>query len=144
MRHYETIYIINPNLPDEDYTGIIKKFNELIEKQQGVIIKVDEWGRQRMAYVVRKFDKGCFVLVNFCCDSKITAELERALKLDDRILLYQTVKLADDVNPEELLAKEEAKKKAPVAEEVGPENGVTAEPEEKKETGEVGHGISEE
>ena len=63
MRHYETIYIVDPNLSDEEYGEVTKKFNNLIEKQKGVIIKTDEWGAQKLAYRVKKFDKGYYVLL---------------------------------------------------------------------------------
>ena len=145
MRHYETIYIINPNLADEDYGEVIKKYNDLLAKQKAVIIKVEEWGKQRMAYVVKKFDKGSFMLINYCGEADNTAEFERALKLDDRVLLFQTIKLADDVDPEELLAKEKkTSEEATVEEEVGPTNGAATETEERKQTGEVSHGVSAE
>ncbi|MBW1800352.1 MAG: 30S ribosomal protein S6 [Deltaproteobacteria bacterium] len=106
MRYYETIYIVNPNLSEEDYAGVLKKFNELVDKHKGVLIKAVEWGKQRMAYEVKKCDKGFYVLLNYCGEPKITAEIERELKLDDKILLYQTVKLADSVDPKEMLLKE--------------------------------------
>lgn len=107
MRHYETIYIVNPSLVEENYKEVLAKFNDLIERQKGVVVDVQEWGTQRMAYNVRKFDKGTYVLVEYCGDSGLTAEFERDLKLDDRILLFQTVKLADQVDPQELLRKKE-------------------------------------
>ena len=122
MRHYETIYIVDPNLSDEEYGEVTKKFNNLIEKQKGVIIKTDEWGSQRLAYRVKKFDKGFYVLVDYCGNPGITVELERGLKLDARILKYQTVHLADNVDPEELILKEKEKetpKESAVAEDQG-------------------------
>ena len=106
MRHYETIFIINPGINEEDYKGVVKKFSELVEKQKSVPIRVEEWGTQRLAYRVGKSDKGAYVLLNYCAEPGATAELERELKLDDRVLLYQTVKLADHVDPQELLLKE--------------------------------------
>jgi len=112
MRHYETIFIINPEISEEDYRGVVKKFSELVEKQKSVPIRLEEWGTQRLAYRVGKSDKGAYILLNYCGEPGVTAELERELKLDDRVLLYQTVKLADDVDPQELLLKEtEARKK---------------------------------
>lgn len=111
MKHYETIYIINPNMADDDYSDAIEKFNKLIEKQKGVIVKSQEWGRQRLAYDIKKFDKGFYVLIDYCADAGVTAFLERALKLDDRVLKYQTVKLADRADPQELIRKEQAAKK---------------------------------
>jgi small subunit ribosomal protein S6 len=111
MRHYEIIYIINPNLADEDYQAVIQKFREQIEEQKGVVIKIQEWGKQTLAYLIRKFDKGYYVLVEFCAEQTLIAVLERTLKLDDRILKYQTVKLADKVDPEALLKEQEDKTK---------------------------------
>lgn len=118
MRHYETIYIINPNLADEDYREIIEKFKSQIEQQKGVVIKTQEWGKQNLAYLIKKFDKGYYILIEFCAEQELVATLERGLKLDDRILKYQTVKLADKVDPEELLKKQQDEtKKADVHEE---------------------------
>ncbi len=111
MRHYETLYIVNPELDDENYKAVVDKFRDLIEKKKGVIVKLDEWGKQRLAYLVKKFDQGAYVLIDYCGGPGVTAELERDLKLDDRILKYQTVKLADEVDPQALLQKEEETKK---------------------------------
>lgn len=144
MRQYETIYIVDPNLSEEEYGEVIRKFNNLIEKQKGVIIKTDEWGTQRLAYKVKKFDKGSYVLINYCGNAGITVELERDLKLDARILKYQTVNLADNVDPQELIFKEKEKEtpKASVMEE---DQGLEKEPmvqnEESTSIGEVENGI---
>jgi len=106
MRHYETIYIVNPNLSDEEYHEVINKFNNLIENQKGVIVQTQEWGKQRLAYSIKKFYNGFYVLVDFCAEPGVTAELVRNLKIDERILKYQTIKLADKVDPQELILKQ--------------------------------------
>ena len=82
MRHYETIYIVNPNLADEEYKEAVKKFNSLVEKKKGIIVKVQEWGKQRLAYEVKKFDKGSYVMMEYCGETEITDEHERDIKLD--------------------------------------------------------------
>jgi small subunit ribosomal protein S6 len=115
MRHYETIYILDPNLTLEDCKEVIKKYNDLVEKQKGTIIKVEGWGNQKFAYAVKKFDKGSYFLMNYCGDPGVTSELERDLKLDDRVLKYQTVKLGDKVDPEALIRKEKEAKQEKVA-----------------------------
>jgi len=115
MNHYETLYIVNPELDDENLKGVVDKFRDLIEKEKGVIVKLEEWGKQRLAYLVKKFDHGSYVLMDYCGGPGITAELERDLKLDDRILKFQTVKLADDVEPQELVQREEEAKKETAA-----------------------------
>lgn len=117
MRHYETIYIINPNLAEDDYHEIIEKFRSQIEQQKGIVIKTQEWGKQTLAYLIKKFDKGYYILIEFCAEQELIATLERSLKLDDKILKFQTVKLADKVDPEELLKKQQDEtKKADVHE----------------------------
>ena len=106
MRQYETIFIVNPTLVEETYREVVNKFKNTIEKQKGAIVKAEEWGTQRLAYTVKKFDKGAYVLFNYCGDAGVSSELERELKLDDRVLKYQTVKLDEDVDPQALMTKE--------------------------------------
>ena len=112
MRHYEIIYVINPNESDDEFNEIIEKFNNLIVNQKGIIIKTQKWGKQRLAYTVKKFNNGFYVLVDFCANPGVTTELERNLNLDDRIIKYQTVKLADKADPQELIEKEKDAQKA--------------------------------
>lgn len=134
MRQYETIFIVNPNLSDDDYGQVLSKYKDLIEKKNGVIVKVEEWGKQRMAYVVRKFDRGSYVLINYCSDQKEIADIELALKLDEQIILYQTVKLDDNAKVEELVPKEQpAEEKEEEAEESeNKESETSEEPENTK------------
>ena len=109
MRYYETLYLINPNLADEEYIDIATKYNSIIEKEKGVVVSVDEWGKKTLAYAFKKFDKGYYVLLKYCGDPSIIAELQRAMKLDERILQYQTVKLSDEADPEALKGGTEKK-----------------------------------
>jgi small subunit ribosomal protein S6 len=113
MRQYETIFIVDPDLSDEEYQAALAKSNEVIEKQKGVIVKVQEWGKQRLAYPIKRKEKGSYVVLNYCGDGGASAELERLLKLDERILKAMTIKLEESVDPEELLRKEkEAREKS--------------------------------
>ena len=145
MRHYETIYIVNPDLADEDYRAILEKFNDLVEKQKGIIIKSQEWGKKSLAYGIKNFNKGFYVLIEFCADQGCTNTLERSLRLDDRILKYQTIKLANKADPDELKKKEEEKeekKKESVVEEDQQNNEASAiKNGETKPDGEVENGI---
>jgi len=112
MRYYETVYIINPNLGDDDYRDVVTKFNNLVEKNKGVVTKVDEWGEKTLAYDVKKFDRGYYVLLQYCGGPDITGVLKRDLGLDDRIIKYQTIKLSDDVDPASLKKVEPDAEKA--------------------------------
>ena len=133
MRHYETIYIVNPNLAEEANKEVTEKFSNLVQKHEGVVVKVDEWGSKRLAYQIKKNDYGYYVLMDYCGGSQIIAEIERELKLDDRIVKYQTVKLEDDVDPQALIqkAQEEQAKRAPAEEEQETVKGEAAQENEK-------------
>ena len=117
MRYYETLYFMAPNLADEDYKEAIAKFNAAVGKHGGVPIKIDEWGKRTLAYEVKKFDRGFYVLMSYCGGPEAIAELKRELRLDDRVLKHQTVKLADNVDAEALrrAAEEERTGGSPAA-----------------------------
>ena len=132
MRHYETVLIINPNLSDDDHKEVVKKFDDLIVREKGVVVKIDEWGKQRLAYVLKRFDKGAYVLMEYCGEHDLTKTLARALKLDDRILKFQTIKLADRVDPESLLKKQQEAEQGPEEAE-----GKTEEKESEAQTEDV-------
>ena len=127
MRYYETLYLINPDLAEDTYRDVVDKFNNVIEENNGVTIKVDEWGKKTLAYDIKKFDKGYYVLLRYCGEPDLLAELRRYFKLDDRVLKYQTIKLSNNVDPEALKAKTEELKaesdeEAKPAEEMGQED----------------------
>ena len=102
MRFYETLYIVSPNLSEEEYSTVVEKFNGIVDQNGGVVVKVDEWGRKTLAYQIKKFDKGSYVLLQFCSESELTKVLKREFNLDERILKFQTIKLQDSADPEAL------------------------------------------
>jgi small subunit ribosomal protein S6 len=111
MKRYETIYIVNPNLDAESLSEVIVKFSGLVEKLKGSLFKVQEWGKRKLAYEVKRFDKGYYIMLGFFGLPDTVKELERNLKLDDRILKYLTVKIDEDVNLDEVIDKEVKNKK---------------------------------
>lgn len=126
MKRYETIYIVNPNLDADSIKEVITKFSEQIKKLKGYIVKVNEWGKRRLAYEVKRFDKGYYVMLDFCGLPGVIKELERGLKLDDRVLKYLTVKVGEDVDPKDLIDKgqaEETKKERVIGDESGKNSG---------------------
>jgi small subunit ribosomal protein S6 len=141
MRHYETIYIVSPNVSDEDYGDVVKKFRGILEKNKGIIIKVEEWGKQKLAYTIKKNDKGSYILMEYCGGPHLIGLFERDLKLDERVLKYQTVKLDDDIDPGALLVKEDGigEEGAPKKEEIPAEEA--AQSADSPSTGEVSHGV---
>jgi small subunit ribosomal protein S6 len=141
MRHYETIYIVSPNVSDNDYGDVVNKFRDILEKNKAITIKVEEWGKQKLAYTIKKNDKGSYILIEYCGGPDLIGRFERDLKLDERILKYQTVKLDDNIDPEALLVKEDGigEKGAPKNEEIPAEE--TAQTADSPSNGEVSHGV---
>ena len=130
MRHYETIYILRPDLSEVEHRSAMEKFQGLVEKEKGVVVRTEEWGKQRLAYQIKKTEYGHYILLNYCAMQGLIRELERNLKMDERVLKYQTVKLADKVDPERLLAEEEEAKRLKAEKEAPSKEVEKAPPEE--------------
>lgn len=114
MHRYETIFVVNPDLSDDETQNVINKFTGLISANQGVQLKLDDWGRRRLAYKIDKFSQGYYVLVDFAGLPAVLMELERNLKIDDRIIRFLTVKTGMNVNVEALQQELAAKAKPAV------------------------------
>ena len=93
MRAYETIFIVDTDVPDDDVDEITEKFTGAINDFGGRVIKIEKWGKKKLAYRVKNRTKGNYILLIFLGDRKVTIELERILKIDDRILKYLTVRV---------------------------------------------------
>ena len=105
MRRYETIFIVRPNAVESDIETAINKTVSIIEGDGGAIIRIDKWGLKKLAYLIKKESQGYYVYIDYAGIPASVSEIERIFRIDDRILKYLTVKLADTCDPE--AAKEE-------------------------------------
>jgi small subunit ribosomal protein S6 len=121
MNRYETIFVINPDLGEDEVQNVVTKFTGIISAQNGVQLKLDDWGRRRLAYKIEKFSQGYYVLADFAGMPAGLAELERNLKIDDRIIRFLSVKTGENVNVEALQQEIAAKAKPPVEAAAAPE-----------------------
>jgi len=92
MRKYEVMYIIRPDLDQEQTKELVEKFQNLITNNGGEISKVDEIGKRRLAYEIADYNDGFYVLIYFQSEPNVVAELERVLKITDGIIRYLIVK----------------------------------------------------
>ncbi len=90
--YYELTYIINPVLEDDQYQEIIKKYTGLIEDNDGDIDEVDEWGIRKFEYEMDGKTSGFYVNAYFHAPGTLIDKLERALRIDDNIMRYLTLK----------------------------------------------------
>lgn len=108
MRRYETIVIIDPDLSEEDRTGLLDRIKEIIPQQNGVFLQEDLWGVKKLAYEIKKKPRGYYARVDYCAMGPAVSELERFCRIDDRVMKYLTVQLASDVDAEQIKAQIEA------------------------------------
>ncbi|KKM12821.1 30S ribosomal protein S6 [Clostridiales bacterium PH28_bin88] len=88
MRTYETLFIVRPDLEPEQTAAVVEKFSGLITNNGGQLVKVDQWGKRRLAYEVNDFREGFYVLVQFQSNPEVAQELERIFKITDEIMKY--------------------------------------------------------
>ncbi len=116
MKRYETLFIVQSELSSDDITAIIDRYSKIITDMKGTVLKVERWGKRKLAYLIRKQSRGFYILIDFAGKREIVAEVERILKFDDKVLKYMSVKLADSITSEEIekeLAGQKAAAEAP-------------------------------
>jgi small subunit ribosomal protein S6 len=97
-REYETIYILRPNTANEGVAEVNAKIKGVIETMGGKIIKVDNWGKRRLAYEVAKERKGIYLYWLYLAQPGIVEEAERNLRMLDNVIRYLTVKVDENVD----------------------------------------------
>jgi small subunit ribosomal protein S6 len=96
MLQYETIFVTDPNLTDEDVDGIIKLVDQITVAAGGKIIKTEKWGKRRLAYPVEHREEGIYVLMTIECPTQHVKEIDRRYRMNDRILRHLTVRVEDE------------------------------------------------
>ncbi len=107
VTEYETIYVVKPELPEDALVALNDKVNTIVEKNQGTMLTVDDWGKRKLAYPIQKNSKGHYVYINYLGPTTLVAELERNLRIEDNLLRFLTVKLDIDVDVESRKVKAE-------------------------------------
>ena len=108
---YETLFVVNAQLTEEDTKAMVEKFTALISAN-GTIDTVNEWGKRRLAYPINDMPEGYYVVVTFKAPAEFPAELERLFNIDERILRSVLVRLEHEPAPKAPVEE------APVVEEV--------------------------
>ena len=97
-REYETIYILRPNTANEGVAEVNTRIKGVIEGMGGKIIKVDNWGKRRLAYEVAKERKGIYLYWLYLAQPGVVEEAERNLRMLDNVIRYLTVKVDENVD----------------------------------------------
>jgi small subunit ribosomal protein S6 len=97
-REYETIYILRPDSTTDVIAQVNQKIRGVIEAGGGTLLKVDNWGKRKLAYEVKKQLKGIYLFFAYLGTSGLVEEVERNLRLTDSVIRYYSVKIAENVD----------------------------------------------
>jgi small subunit ribosomal protein S6 len=101
-RTYEVMFIVRPDVEEADLDKLIEGFSGNVTTGGGEVKSVEKMGRRRLAYMVKKFNDGFYVLLNIAADGAVVAELERRLRVSEPVIKFITVRMDEE---EKRLAK---------------------------------------
>lgn len=87
MRHYEVVFLVHPDQSDQ-VPSMIKRYKAMIKQNDGVIHRLEDWGRRQLAYPINKVHKAHYVLMNIECDKNTIEELENTFRFNDAVIRY--------------------------------------------------------
>jgi small subunit ribosomal protein S6 len=93
MKKYETIFILDANLEEEQAQAALEKVKGIITQASGEILKVEDWGKRKLAYEVKRKDKGHYILIHFLGSPALLSELERNFRVMDAVIKYQSLRM---------------------------------------------------
>ncbi len=99
QREYETIFILRPDTNQDGIQLVNTRVRSVIDQMGGKLLKLDNWGKRKLAYEVKKQLKGIYLYWQFLGTSGMVEEIERNLRMLDQVVRYYTVKVDEDVDP---------------------------------------------
>ena len=93
MNSYEHTFVARQDLSESQSKKLIEKYHNIISKNEGKILKTEEWGLRNLTYIIKKNKKGFYFHLKFEGIGKTIEELERAQNIDDTLLRYLTIKV---------------------------------------------------
>lgn len=105
QRKYEVMFIVRPDLAEEDTDKLISGLENTVTQGGGAVASVEKMGRRRLAYQVRKFNDGSYIMLTLDAGGNLIAELERRLRVSEPVIKFITVRMDEE---EKRLAKVKA------------------------------------
>jgi len=96
MRTYELVMVLDPTLEEEQVEAIVGQVRAFVEGRDGEVLKVDRWGRRRLAYPIKRHRDGIYVLTQFRLDSGQANQLNRQLDLSEQVIRHLLVRADED------------------------------------------------
>ena len=95
MKAYELLYIIRPDMDEESTTALVDRLSGLAASNGGQNVTVEKWGKRRLAYEIKDYKEGQYILMNFDAEGKTSQEIERVMKISDDVIRFLTVRKDD-------------------------------------------------
>jgi small subunit ribosomal protein S6 len=112
VRNYEVVFVAAPTLTNEELDGFISHIKTVVESKNGKIVKIDNWGKKSLAYKIKRFREGYYVVLSIEGDGGTIAEVERRFRVTDYIIRFISVRIDEDLKRSEKI-KAARRKKAP-------------------------------
>lgn len=109
MRHYEIVFIVHPD-QSEQVPQMVERYKGVISQRNGIVHRLEDWGRRQLSYPLQKMHKAHYVLMNIECDNETLTELEHSFKFSDAVLRHLIVKMTKAVTAPSPMMKEEKSK----------------------------------
>ena len=109
MRHYEICFIVHPD-QSEQVPAMIERYKGVIAQRNGIVHRLEDWGRRQLTYQIQKVHKAHYVLMNIECDQETVNELEHSFKFSDAVVRHLIVKMTKAVTAPSPMMKEEKSK----------------------------------
>jgi small subunit ribosomal protein S6 len=104
-RTYEIMFIVRPDVEEAEIDKLIEGFSANVTSGGGEVKSVEKMGRRRLAYTVRKFNDGFYILLNIAAEGSLITEIERRLRVSEQVIKFITVRMDEE---EKRLAKVKA------------------------------------
>jgi small subunit ribosomal protein S6 len=101
VRTYEVAFIAAPTLTPEELDAFVAQMKTVVEGKNGTVTKVDNWGKKSLAYKIKKFRDGYYVILTLEADGAIIAELERRFRVTDYVIRFISVRTDQDLKRSE-------------------------------------------
>jgi len=101
VRNYEVVFVAAPTLSSDELDEFINHAQTVVESKNGKVVKIDNWGKKSLAYKIKRFREGYYVVLTLEGDGSAIAELERRFRVTDFVLRYISVRIDEDLKRSE-------------------------------------------
>lgn len=123
MLNYETLFVLQPDLPEAQVRETIDRVRRLIDGMNGQVLDIQDWGVRELAYQIGKHSRGTYVLAQYAARAEVVKELERTFKIADEVLRFISVRMDDTRTGPRTEARTGTAPEAELADAAAPDEG---------------------